>query len=355
MNGVTAAMLVVLGLSGPVRVPDLQVEAASASGAVLPELADAVARALVAGGARVVLRGPTSGPCPYCAKVVVKESGAGTCRVEVSQDRHFASATLRLPAGSPLFDRARAIAIQARLLVTWDTSSEGRARDAALRASPRKPEVTAAAARVAVTPDPARVEPAAPPPAPVYEPLPAAEPVLAREPPATVERRADAAPVAPPKPADRASAKPTPPAPRAEPKPLARVDTPKAEISPPEARQPPPAGVSQAKATPPSPPKPQWPWIPTAIGGGAAIAAGICALAARNRYNALSDKRLVYDSATALKSEGESWQLASFVLGGAAAVGLGVGIVGFATRSPVTAVAAPLPGGGMIAVGGDLP
>jgi hypothetical protein len=34
----------------------------------------------------------------------------------------------------------------------------------------------------------------------------------------------------------------------------------------------------------------QWPWIPTIVGSGAAVAAGICAVVARDRYNALSDK-----------------------------------------------------------------
>jgi hypothetical protein len=353
MNGVTAAMLVVLGLAGSLRVPDLQVEAASTSGTVLPDLAEAVGRALVAGGARVVLRGPISGPCPYCAKVVVKETGAGTCRVEVSQDRHFASATLRLPPGSPLFDRARAIAIQARLLVTWDTSSEGRGKDVVVRAPAHKPEVATTAPRADERPESARVE-AAPPPVPEYEPLPAAEPGPAPDsvPPALTSRREDAAPVAPAKPADRTTAKPSP---ASGPKPLTRAGEPDPEIRRPATRQPPPLDTTRDVATPPAPPKPQWPWIPTAIGASAAVAAGMCALVARNRYDSLSDSRLTLDSAKTLKSEGESWQLASFVLSGAAAVGLGVGIVGFATRSPVTAVASPLPGGGMVAVGGGLP
>ena len=355
MNGVTAAMLVVLGFWGPSRVPDLQVEAATAGGTVLPELADAVARALVASGARVVLRGPSSGPCQYCAKVTVTELGSGACRVEVSQDRHAASAMLHLPAGSPTLDRARAIAIQARLLVTWDTSSEPRGKDVALRPPARKPEGKPMVERAVEKPELARAEPA-PPPVPVYEPLPAAEPLPARaptyEPPAMAERRADAAPASPVRYGDRAAAKPAPPAPRIELEPLASAEAPKAESASPEPRQPPPVEVSKASV---APPMPQWPWIPTAIGGAAAVAAGICALAARNRYNALSDSRLTLDSAKTMKSEGEGWQLASFVLSGAAAVGLGIGIVGFATRSPVTAAASPVPGGGMVAVAGGLP
>ena len=38
----TAALVVLLGLSAPLRAPDLQVEAATTGGVELPELADAV-------------------------------------------------------------------------------------------------------------------------------------------------------------------------------------------------------------------------------------------------------------------------------------------------------------------------
>jgi hypothetical protein len=106
-------------------------------------------------------------------------------------------------------------------------------------------------------------------------------------------------------------------------------------------------------------PRPWWPWIPTAVGAGAAIAAGICAAVARDRYNGLSDKGQSYDSARALKSQGESWQLASFVLAGVAVAGLGTGIVGFSTRSSggpsVAALVSPVQGGAMVALAGDLP
>ena len=106
MSLVTAAMLVVLGGSLPTHAPDLQVEASSIAGASLPELADAVARALVASGARVVLGGPTSEPCQYCAKVVVREVRPGIFRVGVSQDRHKAAAHLKLPTSSSLFTKS---------------------------------------------------------------------------------------------------------------------------------------------------------------------------------------------------------------------------------------------------------
>jgi hypothetical protein len=335
-------MLVVLGLSGPLRVPDLQVEAATAGGASLPELADAVARALVAGGARVVLRGPSSGPCQYCAMVTVTEIGSGTCRVEVSQERHVASSILQLPAGSPLLDRARAIAIQARLLVTWETSSETKSKETAARPSERKSEGKTTAERAEPPSEITRDGPAtatAPRRGPGSGVPPEPGRAPAREPAPLVERRTDAAPVAPAKSADRSE-------------PTERVDTKVAEPLRAEARRPLPADIT---ATSPTPSQPQWPWIPTAVGAGAAVGAGLCALVARNRYNALADKTQTYESAKEIKLEGESWQLASFVLAGAAAVGLGTGIVGFATRTPVTALASPIPGGGMIAIGGQLP
>jgi hypothetical protein len=348
MNVVPAAMLVVLGLSAPLRALDLQVEAVTAAGVGLPELADAVARALVASGARVVLRGPTSGPCPYCAKVTVTETGPGTCRVEVRQERHTASAALHLPAGSPLFDRARAIAIQARLLVSWETSPETRGKDVAARPAVRKSEATSAVDRSSPSPELARVEPV-PPPAQEQEPVASPQPeplrAVARENPVAVERQVDTAAVAPVKYTDRADAKPT-----------SRADSKIAEPALSEPRRIPPVDVATVGS---APPKRQWPWIPTALGAGAAVAAGICAGVARNRYDALSDKRLTYSSALALKSEGESWQVASIVLAGAAVVGLGTGMVGFAThasgRSSVGALASPIPGGGIIAVAGDLP
>jgi hypothetical protein len=78
-----------------------------------------------------------------------------------------------------------------------------------------------------------------------------------------------------------------------------------------------------------------------------------------SRYDALADRTRDYRSAKSLKSEGERWQLASFILSGAAVVGIGTGIVGFATRPAdrpsLTAVAAPLPDGGMLAIAGAFP
>jgi hypothetical protein len=106
-------------------------------------------------------------------------------------------------------------------------------------------------------------------------------------------------------------------------------------------------------------PKAQWPWIPTAIGAGAAVAAGVCSVVARGHYDALSDQQQSYGSARAHKSAGEKWQNASLVLSGVAVVGVGTGLIGFLTRSAggssVTTLASPVPGGGMIAIAGDFP
>ncbi len=331
MHGVSAALLVVLALSGPRRAPDLQVEATTADGAILSELADATARALLASGARVVLRGPTSGACPYCAKVMVTEFRPGICRVEVRQERHAASVTLHLPAGSPLFERARAIAIQARLLVTWDTRSP----------TPPRPQ-----------PEVARTEPAFPA-SPGPEPAPS--------PPS-----ADVPPPTPGLPSETlrtpATEPPLPGGPLID-RPVARA--PAGAAKPDAHAELPPAAPARAASRPPSPTdvvsvrnvslKRQWPWIPTALGAGAAVAAGICAVVAHNRYGALANKNQTLAHAQAVKSGGENWQAASIVLSGVAVVGLGSGLVGFATRSPVTALASPVSGGGVIAIAGDFP
>jgi hypothetical protein len=349
---VTAALVVLLGLSVPLRAPDLQVEAVTAAGVDLPELADAVARALVASGARVVLRGPSSGPCLYCAKVVVVEAGQGSCRVEVKQDvkqdRHFATARLQFPAGSQLFDRARAIAIQARVLVTWETSPES--NDAVARPATRKPERrglegnsdpgprVASAASVSIKES-----------APVTGPQPESVPARRLDPVGVPERRANAALVAPVTYADRLGAKPTD-----------RTGPEKSDIVRARPRRDLAAEVAAVSLEPtPS----RWPWIPTMVGTGAAIAAGVCAAVARDRYNTLADRSQPFQSAQAVKSEGQKWQVASFVLSGVAVAGLTTGLIGFATqssdrqseRSSVALVAAPVQGGGMVAVSGVWP
>jgi len=336
---VTAALVVLLGLSAPLRAPDLQVEAATTAGTEFPELADAVARALVASGARVVLRGPSSGPCLYCAKVVVIEAGQGSCHVEVRQDvnqeRHTATATLHFPAGSPLFDRARAIAIQARLLVTWETNPETRNKQTSARSSTRKSERKSTLEHP--VPEVPGTVTALVPAAPIKEAELVPGPVPGRIPDPPSERRVDPGLVAPVTSVERTENN------EIEPAHAGAHRGPSAEV----------ASVSlQPRAK-------QWPWIPTLVGSGAAVAAGICAVVARDRYNALSDKSQPFQAAQALKGEGQNWQVASFVLAGVAAAGLTTGLIGFVTRSSerssLSAVATPIPAGGIVAVAGDWP
>jgi hypothetical protein len=340
MNGLTPAILVLLGASAPLHAPDLQVEAVTLAGVGLPELADAVARALVASGARVVLRGPTSGPCDYCARVKVTEVSPGVCLVEVSQQNHADSTTLHLPAGSQLFDRARAIAIHARLLATWQAGPESRAKDSAFR-PPRKSEVKASvlASRPA-EPQPSISE---------IAPEPSTAPPRAEQ--ASGGTVSASSPAVRPKPSgpmasDFALRDEGESVGRAEVAAQPRAESPATPVT----------GLAAARAVGT---KPQWPWIPTTVGAGAAVAAGICALIARNRYGGLSDKTQPYESARSLKSSGENWQLASFILSGVAVAGLGTGIFGFVTRSsggpPVTAAVTPVSGGGMVAIAGGLP
>ena len=339
----TAALVVLLGLSAPLRAPDLQVEAATTGGVELPELADAVARALVASGARVVLRGPSSGPCPYCAKVAVIETGQGNCRVEVNQERHTASAKLQFPAGSPLFDRARAIAIQARLLVTWETHPDARTKDAVARSSLRRSDKPERKSSVEHVVPELPLASAAPLPSKETETVPSRQPEAVppqvTKPPVVSERRGDA----PALHADRTGAK------TAE----------RAETEKPKLAQSQPVLAEEVASAGLGPRRKQWPWIPTVLGSGAAVAAGICAVVARERYDALSDKSQPYQTAVELKAAGQNWQLASIVLSGVAVVGLTTGLIGFITRSSerpaIAASALPMPGGGMIAVAGDLP
>jgi hypothetical protein len=228
-----------------------------------------------------------------------------------------------------LLDRARAIAIQARMLVTWDTGADGRGRGEAAARSPghrveRKPERA-----VAEAPDPHGETGQA-----VVEREPGASPVVdgerpsAAPPSAGADHGGDETKAAGDRPATRVERKPVTPE---------QTATASAPSSPSPVYGP---GVAKA-----------WPWIPTVLGGSAAVAAGLCALVARDRYNALADKSQPYASAVVLKEEGENWQTASYVLVGVAVVGLATGIVGFATRPAVT----PVPGGAMVSLTGALP
>jgi hypothetical protein len=366
MIGANAAMLVVLGLAATRQPPDLQVEAITAAGADLPELAEAVARALVVGGARVVLRGPTSGPCEYCGKVKVTEIRPGICEVEIRHEQHIASTTLRLPVTSSLLDWARAIAIQARLLVPWQKAPESKGKDNAteLAARPvRRPEKRGKRDGVAPAQHPPSTTTGDKPSValvPIDGPLPARRENPSRdwEPsPAEVERP-DRMAIASPtlgRQAPTASE-----ASRSDSKPVSRPDARKpqerAALAPPRGQtgSSPAADLGAERSVEP---KHRWSWIPTAIGTGAAAAAGVCALVALGHYNAISDRNQSYDSAQAHKSAGENWQTASWVFSGMAAVGLATGIVGFSMRSSggsaVTTMASPVRGGGLVTVAGN--
>jgi hypothetical protein len=381
-------MLVVLGLAAPLHTPDLQVEVVTASGTPLPELAEAVSRALVAGGARVVLRGPTSGSCEYCGLVKVIESAPGVCDVEVRHEQHVASTKLHLPAGSQLFDRARAIAIQARLLMTWQNPPESKAKDVATHPAPRSAVKVEPRPWQAQTSNPGgrspgaaspsrpegdslpylatRREPSAPlaSPAPIATaPAPVPSPFVAE-----LARPVEAAPLV-----SYTASNDGRPAPRpAESKPPARSEA-KPVVVEAAAPRPEAKPIAEARANPPrkptsdativqsamAPSARRWPWIPTAIGAGAAIAAGISAGISRGHYNALEDKGQPLANARSEKSAGEKWQTASLVLAGVAAIAVGTGIVGFVTGSSdagqVRAMATPIPGGGMVALAGSLP
>jgi len=100
MNALLVAVIVVLGASASTCTRDLQVEAVAASGAELPELREAVARALLVGGARVVMRGPTTGACEYCAHIKVTELAPGIFRIESEDQGEVSATTLDLSSGS---------------------------------------------------------------------------------------------------------------------------------------------------------------------------------------------------------------------------------------------------------------
>jgi hypothetical protein len=353
MSCMATAVLIALSAAGPSRAPDLQVEAATAAGAGLPELADAVARALVASGARVVvLRRPTGGACESCAQITITEMSPGTFQVQAIQDRQVSSTTLHLPAGSSVFDQARAIAIQARSLTHWRAGKETRGKEESRRQSLGKPQAKAE------LPQPAAAvatlgQPPSSPQERTLAPVPVPAPAPARPAAPEAERPPEPPLLAPAKDAEGAERKVSSKiyAKSASPSETRTAEPQRSELVAPPA-------VDIARSAPASQ-EPLWPWIPTVVGAGAAVGAGLCAWVARSRYNSLADKTQSYGSAKELKLEGEDWQLASFILSGVAVAGLGTGLVGFVTRSShnssVTAVASPLPGGGMLSISGDWP
>jgi hypothetical protein len=355
MNALLAAVIVVLGASASTRTRDLQVEAVAASGAELPELREAVARALLVGGARVVMRGPTTGACEYCAHIKVTEVAPGIFRVESEDQGDIGSTILDLSSGSRLLDRARAIAIHARLLV-GRPASEGKGQDVAALPA-RKPVAKTASAQAKINP-PLAAGPVARDPSPVRaEPVAAVAPTPAPGPLALPATPSEATRMQP----GRSESKP----------PIRIVEAKRPNGEPRVAEQKEPAPKRQETEVASAPrvnlvavpsheaPRSLWPWLPTLVGAGAALSAGVCALVARQRYDGLSDRSQSLGSARSLKSSGETWQTAAYVLSGVAAAGLGVGIVGFATRSSeghtVAASLSPIPSGGIATMAWGLP
>jgi hypothetical protein len=293
---VPVVVLLVALAAAPAPTPDVHVTARTAAGTDAAELARAIGRALVATGATVVMGSDASEPCrgARCVRLAVQEERPGRFRVEARHPGHFAAAAVEVPPEATVFERARAIAVQARLLIDWPLED----------------------------PSPA---PAAPPP---RRPLPPA-PVLAAPAPAVELLPAVAPPVE--------SQPPPPPA------------EPPAPIVAPVGR--PPAALAAAVARPVEPTHaPTWAWISTLTGAGAGVAAGVCALIANDRYQALSDRSIPLADARRVRDQGKRFQTAGLVLGGVAVAGLGAGAAGFwlgGTALPE--------GGGTLAIAGSLP
>jgi hypothetical protein len=268
--------------------------------------------------------------------VAVTDLGQGRCRVDVTQDSRAASTTLSLGTGIALFDRARAIAIQARLLVRGEPVA--RQESQRQRKGATKPE--SEAPKVAV-------------PAVAELPSPRSMPELPREPAASKASSTDPAPAPATLPARRVEV--AAPSPRPTPM-LAERTQPAPKVE--ERKRQSPTLETAVVARKVEPGAARWPWIPFTVGVGAAAGAALCAFASQQRYDALSDKSRPYSQAVSLKQEGENWQTAAFIASGVAAAGLGVGIWGFVTSRPANAVTptvAVLPGGAMFAMTGGLP
>lgn len=300
-----------LALALQAAAPQVQIEARSASGAAAPELAAAISHALIVNGASVILG--SHAPCDRCARLLVQEGMPGRYRVQLRRSdrpRYAEQIDLAVQASSPLFERAYAIAIQARLMIEAERPSDR---------PPTAPGPARLAGRPRVAPKPA--------PSP-----PAAEPVLAADTPAP-------APLALPSPAPPpALAQLLPESPAAPPLPVAAG-----------------AGAAGAEI---APRRAAWPWVTLSLAAGAAAAAGTCGVVAGMHYRALSNRSLTLDQAIKLRDDGKRLQTAGLVLSGPAAVAAAVGILGL-VRSPRHGApswsAAPIAGGAMITVGGSLP
>ena len=289
-------------------VSQFQIDARSESGSDTPEIREAIARALVAGGMRVILGGKDQ-DCDRCARVSIVEIKGGTYEIQVDQDRRHASSLVRLAIDTPLLDKARALAVQVRLLT----------KPAPRPAIPRHTGTKVTPALVTVTTEPLPI-PDLPKPTPMTTVVPA--------------------PASPP--AIPVSARPAIPSEPASAKPAAPVDSP----------------ALAAKADPPrlAGETPRWPYIPLSIGVAAGISAAVCGLLARDRYDALANRNWSLAEARSLKSQGENLQVAGVVLGGTAVVGSLVAWVGFSKKGKPYRPAALATADGMwVGVVGELP
>lgn len=378
--------------------PELQVSARSASGAEQPEFAHAVSRALVVTGATVVLATPGGEPCSRCVAIAVVEEARGRYRIEARQKQRFASGVVEVKPDATAFERARAIAVEVRLLARWPAlASETAAPEAAAavpepqparpepariehaRAEPTKsaPQATRAVHAepwtAAERPPPAPAEPQPAPPVPasvqVEAPATAAEPAAKPEPAPRPEPGPAAVAVAPADPAW--SPKPPPPP---TPTPVASVPLPEkgvvgatnVEIDAPglavTAPAPATAPSIETKAPAPTRLSKAWPWIPAAAGAASAIVAGGCAIGAKLKYDSLLNRSVPPDQAPGAREDGKMLQTTSLVLAGVAAAALAAGVVGFAqggAAEPAPKVvvgAGPTASGGFaVGVSGSLP
>jgi hypothetical protein len=248
------------------------------------------------------------------------------CRVDVIQNQHTSSVGLTFDTDTTLFERVRAIAIQARLLVKWEASPEAKRKEPRIRAEAHLPEARAVSDTLAGAKKSGEVE-AAPLEGDPREPAHNEE-SAARSP---VDPRAPAA-----RSADRVEAKPDTKKPT-------RVLLPGAEVV---------AQSSEARY-------PHWPWLPTTVGASATVAAGLCLFMAKRRYDAMADRSRLHAEIIELQSEGEAWQTAAIVTSSVAVIGLATGIVGFVTgrssKNTITPTAMVLSGGGLVALTGTLP
>ena len=367
-----APLLALLGLALalPPQAPELQVEARSGSGAEAPEFAAAVSRALVVTGATVVMGARAGEACARCVHVTVAEERPGLYRIEVREQEHRAQASLQLARDAPVFEKACALAIQARLLITWRAEAEDQQSEAAPEPARTATPAAAAAAPTKETlakPSPVRVAPAdSTPEVPTVAAAPVRENARPSPGPALVEGEPAAAPAATapkevPAIATQSAAPealppvavppPALPARSTEPAPAAAVAT-----APPA--QPTPTALPRSEVTAPAVRPALWPWIPTATGIGAALAAGGCAIASRARFNALSDRSLPLQDAQKARDEGQRLQTTSFVMTGVAAAAVATGVIGFLVgpgQAKVSLGGAPLAGGGALVVSGSLP